>query len=189
MNADVSEEYSVYLLWRWRQWFPSDEICALSLILRSVEYKFLTDVSGQRVGTDFKGQAVLEIWPIGRSETSGANCDSVLRKVPKGCRSHLHHCGSLKFHRKFYPVARINVAPWQKESTWIRGRYFEDTNLLRYTTESGRKDLIIVSTTIWHRFTIMQNDGGFKRSCGTTCRPGRVGVGNLQPWRLPYFSF
>jgi hypothetical protein len=55
---------------------------------------FGTEESAQIIGPIFKGQAVL-LWPLemgpeGCPETSIINCHYTLRKVLKGCRSHLH---------------------------------------------------------------------------------------------------
>ena len=86
-----------YLLW---QAYLNNK-CSFG-ILRSVEWQFLTDVSGQPVGPIFKGQAVqeeflhyswtawpLKIGPISCAETSVPNYHSTLRKIPEERRSHL----------------------------------------------------------------------------------------------------
>jgi hypothetical protein len=57
-------------------------------ILGSVQWQFLTDVSGQHIGSIFKGQ--------GCPKTSAINYHSTLCKIPEESRSHLHAGRSLK---------------------------------------------------------------------------------------------
>ena len=71
------------------------EICVLWRVLRSAEWLFLTDVSGQPIGLISKGLP-LKIEPTGPPETSARNYQPTLRKIPKEGRSHLHRGGSLK---------------------------------------------------------------------------------------------
>ena len=68
------------------------------MILRSVEWQFLTDVLGQTINPISKVQEVkdLKIGPIGCPETSVRNYHYTVRKIPEGRRSHLRGGRSLK---------------------------------------------------------------------------------------------
>ena len=60
------------------------------MILRSIEWLFRTDVSGQPIDPIFKVQALtLKMGPISCSETSVRNHHSTLRNIPKERRFHL----------------------------------------------------------------------------------------------------
>ena len=91
---------------------------------------------------------------------------------------------------RFYPPARRNFTVIHNVNTRLRGKYFQDMNLFHYSTESRREDLVIVSTTIWHRFTIMQSDLGLNDRvwCNVETWAGGC-VCNLLPGLWPYFSF
>ena len=69
-----------------------------SEVLRSLDWWFVTDVSGQPIGPIFKDQAVqffssswtvlhLKVVPIGCPETLVTNYQSMLRKIPEERRS------------------------------------------------------------------------------------------------------
>jgi hypothetical protein len=69
-----------------------------SEVLRSVDWWFVTEVSGQSIGPIFKDQAVqffsspwtvlhLKVVPISCPETSVTNYESMLRKIPEKRRS------------------------------------------------------------------------------------------------------
>ena len=75
-------------------------------LLRSVDWLFTTDVSGQHIVPIFKGQAEktaktvrhLQIGPISCPETSVREYHSTLRKSPGECRSRLNRDGSVTSH-------------------------------------------------------------------------------------------
>jgi len=65
-------------------------------MLRSVEYLFLTDVSGQSIGPIRKGKDVQAGGTDRCPETSVRSYHYKLRNVPEYLRSHLSRGGSLK---------------------------------------------------------------------------------------------
>jgi len=67
-------------------------------MLRSVEYVFLTDVSGQFIGPICKGKEVEEGGTDRCPETSVRSYHYTLPNIPEELRSHLHRGGSLKPH-------------------------------------------------------------------------------------------
>ena len=74
------------------------------LLLRSVDWYFVTDVSGQPIGPILNGQAVL-ILEDGTDrfpETSATNYHSTLPKIPEDQIPHLHRGGSLKSKVKIF---------------------------------------------------------------------------------------
>ena len=77
-------------------------------MLRSAEWWFLTDVSGQPIILIFTGQTVksLTAWtfkmgPIDCRETPVRIYHSALRNMPEERRSHSHHVGNLQPHELY----------------------------------------------------------------------------------------
>jgi hypothetical protein len=67
--------------------------------LRSVDFWYVTDVSGQPICSIFKvkqSKKTLEDGTDRLSETSVTYYQSMLRNIPEERRCHLHHGGSLK---------------------------------------------------------------------------------------------
>jgi hypothetical protein len=98
----------------------------------SVELWFPSEISAQRIGPIFNGQA-LKMGPIGCPETSVRNCRSTLRKIPKERRSHLHRSGSLKSRIKTNDVIRVG-GTYLKHRDWRWPMLKRDINTKGFKT-------------------------------------------------------
>jgi len=97
MNTDVSEGHFPYTL-KMKTVIPVEwDLCCFFYFTQG-----RIVVSYRRFGTTCRYlchvQTVLQDI-TNSSETSGTDCNSILREVPKGSRSHLRREGNLKFHR------------------------------------------------------------------------------------------
>jgi hypothetical protein len=115
-------------------------------MLHSPEWWFRTDVSGQPIGSAFKGQEIqeerlsswtswpLKVGPIGCPETLVWNHHSRLCNIPEERGSHVHRGGSLKSTcrivssvincRAFYEISNEKYWGFEVMIQWIFGTHF-----------------------------------------------------------------
>jgi len=114
---DATEEHPVWTRWyltrssSQQRWFW---YLRYSGILRSLRWQIFTDVSGQRIGPNFKGQEIKFLERVNKSyfltaeegtdcsETLVNNCHLRLRNIPEKCRSHRRRCGRLKSCKQWF---------------------------------------------------------------------------------------